>query len=163
MSRHVFGVLALVALAATVGLWFLFNQTTVETLKLGAGMELKYREGLTDILCEEAEKNHLKTEIQWNPHALEALKQVENRELDAAIIPAGLSVPADKVRHVTMLDCQTLHLFVKPEIYPQGLAGLRGHSIFLGPAGTEVRYVAEQVLKYIGLTGGKDYVVDTRA
>ena len=163
MSRHVFGVLALVALAATVGLWYVFNQTTVETLKLGAGMELKYREGLTDILCEEAKTNHLNIEIQWSPHALEALKQVESRELDAAIIPAGLSVPADKVKQVTMLDCQTLHLFVKPEIFRQGLAGLRGHSIFLGTTGTEVRYAAEQVLKYSGLIGGKDYVVDTRA
>ena len=45
----------MLALAAAVGLWYVFNQTTVETLKLGAGMELKYREGLTDILCEEAE------------------------------------------------------------------------------------------------------------
>ena len=61
-----------------------------------------------------------------------------------------------------MLDCETLHLFVKPEIYEQGLAGLRGHSIFMGPPGTEVRCVAEEILKFIGLTGGKDFVVDSR-
>ncbi|MGO9115272.1 MAG: TAXI family TRAP transporter solute-binding subunit [Thermoguttaceae bacterium] len=163
MSRHIFALLALLALGVAVGLAYLFNQTTIQTLKLGAGMELKYREGLTDILCQEAERKELKIEIQWNPHAMDALQQVDKHELDAAIIPAGLSVPAEKVRQVTMLDCQILHLFVKPEIHEKGLAGLRGHSIFMGPSGTEVRYVAEQILKYIGLTGGKDFDVDSRA
>ena len=91
MSRHIFAVLALLALGAAVGLWYYFNQTTVETLKLGAGMELKYREGLTDILCDEAESRDLKIEIQWHPQPLEAIQQVNQHELDAAIIPAGLS------------------------------------------------------------------------
>ena len=45
ISRHIFAVLAVLALGAAVGLWYFFNQTTVETLKLGAGMELKYRAG----------------------------------------------------------------------------------------------------------------------
>ena len=178
MSRHVFAVLALMALGAAVGLWYLFNQTTVETLKLGAGMELKYRAGLADILCDEAINRDLKIEIQWSPQALEAIQKVNKHELDAAIIPAGLSVdqsavPAPqgsaaqdstkKVCQVTMLDCETLHLFVKPEIYAQGLAGLRGHSIFMGQPGAAVRCVAEEVLHFIGLTGGKDFVVDSRA
>ena len=162
MSRHVFAVLALLALGAAVGLWYVFNQTKVETLKLGAGMELKYREGLTDILCDEAKGKDLKIEIQWNPQPLDAIQRVERHELDAAIIPAGLSGPRKKVRQVTMLDCETLHLFVKPEICQQGLAGLRGHSIFMGPPGTGVRCVAEEILAFIGLTGGKDFVVDSR-
>lgn len=172
INRHVFAVLAVAALAAAVGLWYVFNQTKVETLKLGAGMELKYRQGLTDILCDEAEKRDLKIEVQWNHQVADVVQQVNSRELDAAIIPAALSADrsatpaaqqsADKVRQVTMLDCQTLHLFVKPEICEQGLAGLRGHSIFMGPPGTEVRCVAEDILAYIGLTGGKDFVVDVR-
>ena len=61
-----------------------------------------------------------------------------------------------------MLDCETLHLFVKPEICQQGLAGLRGRSIFMGPPGTGVRCVAEEILAFIGLTGGRDFVVDSR-
>ncbi len=48
MSRHIFAVLALLALGAAVGLWYLFNQTKVENLKLGAGIELKYRVGTVD-------------------------------------------------------------------------------------------------------------------
>ena len=163
MSRHVFALLALLALGASVGLWYYFNQTTEETLKLGAGMELKYREGLADILCDEAESRDLKIEIQWKLRAQDAVEQVSKHELDATTIPAGLSIPAEKVRQVTMLDCQTLHLFVKPAIYDRGLEGLRGHSIFMGPTGTGVRSVAEEILKFIGLTGGKDFVVDSRA
>lgn len=178
ISRHVFALLALLALAAAVGLGYFFNQTTIENLKLGAGMELKYRKGLTDILCDEAKERHLKIEIQWHPQPLEAIQKVGEHALDAAIIPAGLSAnhselsaaeqaaaqrAAENVRQVTMLDCETLHLFVKPEIYAQGLAGLRGHSIYMGQAGTGVRCVAEEILKFIGLTGGRDFVVDERA
>ncbi len=164
MSRHVFGVLALVAVAATVGIWYVFNQTTTETLKIGAGMELKYRKDITDILCQEAKNNHLNIEIQWMNHPLEALQQVENHKLDAAIIPAGCSLAekAKEVRQVTMLDPQIVHLFVKPEIYSKGLAGLRGRSIFLGAADTEGHYAAEKVLEFIGLSAGRDFVEDTR-
>ena len=127
ISRHVFAVLALLALGAAVGLWYLFNQTAKETLKLGAGMELKYRAGLSDLLCEEAKSRDLTIEVQWNRQAVELVQQVSKHDLDAAIIPAGLSISAENVQQVTMLDCETLHLFVKPELYEQGIAGLRGH------------------------------------
>src|SRR5208283_3154097 len=43
-----------------------------------------------------------------------------------------------------------------------GLDGLRGHKIFMGSMGTGVRCVAESVLKFTGLTGSKDYTVDSR-
>jgi TRAP-type uncharacterized transport system substrate-binding protein len=162
ISRHIFALLALLALGSAVGVWYYFNQTTEEDLKLGAGLELKFREGLTEILCEEAAAKHLKVEVQWAHQTLDAVDRVNKRELDAAIIPAGLSIPADKVRQVTMMDCEVLHLFVKPAIYEQGLAGLRGHSIYMGSAGTGVHCVAEQVLKFIGLTPGSGYTVDTR-
>ena len=45
---------AIACLAVAVGLWYWFNRISVETLKLGAGMELRYKDGLTDILCDEA-------------------------------------------------------------------------------------------------------------
>jgi TRAP-type uncharacterized transport system substrate-binding protein len=163
MNRHVFAVLALLALAAAIGSWYYFNQTTEEELKLGAGMELKFREGLTDILREEGAAQHLNIELQWTPKALDALDRVNNHELDAAIIPAGLSIPAKQVRQVTMMDCEILHLFVKPEIYERGIAGLRGKSIYLGAAGTGAHCVAEEVLKFIGLSAGRDYSVEARS
>ena len=43
INRHIFAAFAVLSLAAAVGLWFWFNQTIEETLKLGAGMELRTR------------------------------------------------------------------------------------------------------------------------
>jgi TRAP-type uncharacterized transport system substrate-binding protein len=162
VSRHVFAVLALLSLAAAVGLWYWFNQTVEESLKLDPGMELRFREGLTTILCDEAQARHLKIEMPPNHQKVGDVELVSKHELDAAIIPAGLSQPAENVRQVTMMDCQLLHLFVKPEMVPQGLAGLRGRTVLLGPAGSGVRCVAEEVLKFGGLTAGKDFVEDPR-
>jgi TRAP-type uncharacterized transport system substrate-binding protein len=161
MSRHVFALLALVFLAAAVGLWYWFNRTKVESLRLGAGMELRYKDGLTDILCDEAQRKHLNVEVQWTHQPTEAVESVSKHELDAAIIPAGLSMKAD-VRQVTMMDPQILHLFVKPELAPQGLDGLRGHTVFLGTPGSGVRCVAEEILKFAGLAAGKEFVEDPR-
>jgi hypothetical protein len=62
-----------------------------------------------------------------------------------------------------MMDCQILHLFAKPEVAAQGIAGLRGHTVWLGPAGSGVRCVAGEILKYSGLATGKDFVEDPRA
>ena len=47
MSRHVFALLAVVSLATAVGLWYLFNQTSVESLKLGANLELNIKKTWT--------------------------------------------------------------------------------------------------------------------
>jgi TRAP-type uncharacterized transport system substrate-binding protein len=162
VSRHVFALLALVSLAAAVGLWFWFNYTNEETLKLGAGMELRYKDGLTDILCDEAQKRHLNIEVQWTHQPGEAIQKVSKHELDAAIIPAGLSMKADYVRQVTMMDPQVLHLFAKPEVAAQGLAGLRTRVVYLGQAGSGVHSVAAEILTFAGLTAGRDFVEDPR-
>ena len=90
ITRHIFAALAVLALVAAVALWWYFNQTSEETLKLGAGIELKYRAGLTEILCDEAKTRHLQLEIQFSNQAVNALEKVAHHELDAAIIPAGL-------------------------------------------------------------------------
>ncbi len=162
MSRHVFAFLAIACLAVAVGLWYWFNRISVETLKLGAGMELRYKDGLTDILCDEARQKNLKIDVQWTHQPAEAVQQVSTHELDAAIIPAGLSMKADYIRQVTMMDPQILHLFVKPEVAAEGLTGLRGRTVFLGPSGSGVRCVAEEILNFAGLAAGKDFVEDPR-
>ena len=87
MSRHVFALLALLALGSAVGLWYYFNQTSVETIKLGAGMELKYRDGLTDILCDEAESRELIIDIQWKHQAVEAVHlEVGDHQIDGPLL-----------------------------------------------------------------------------
>jgi TRAP-type uncharacterized transport system substrate-binding protein len=164
MSRHIFAILALGSLAAGVGLWYWFNRTAEESLKLGAGTELRYKDGLTDILSSEAQKRNLTIDVQWTHQPAEAVQKVSNHELDAAIIPAGLTIKADYIRQVTWMDPQIVHLFVKPDVPAvDGLAGLRGRIIFMGQEGTGVRCVADEILKFAGLTAGKDFIVDPRA
>ena len=61
------------------------------------------------------------------------------------------------------MDSQILHLFAKPEVAEKGLAGLSGHTVYLGPAGSGVRCVAGEILKYAGLAADKDFVEDPRS
>jgi TRAP-type uncharacterized transport system substrate-binding protein len=164
VSRHIFALLALGSLAAGAGLWYWLERTAEQSLRLGAGTELRYKDGLTDILCDEAQKKHLTINVQWTHQPAEAVQKVSNHELDAAIIPAGLSIKADYIRQVTWMDPQIVHLFVKPNVAAaDGLAGLRGRIIFMGQEGTGVRCVADEILKFAGLTAGKDFIVDPRA
>ncbi len=164
MSRHVFAFLAIASLAAAAGLWYWFIRTAEESLKLGAGMELRYKDGLTDILCDEAQKRHLNIDVQWTHQPAEAVQKVSSHELDAAIIPAGLTIKANNIRQVTWMDPQILHLFVKPDVAAaDGLGALRGGVIFMGQTGSGVRCVAEEILTFAGLTAGKDFIADPRA
>ena len=72
-------------------------------------------------------------------------------------------MPGENVRQVTLLDCEAVHLFVRPEIHGLGLAGLRGKRIHLGTAGSGGRIVAGDILEFIGLRPGEDYADDSRA
>jgi TRAP-type uncharacterized transport system substrate-binding protein len=155
--------LALLALAAAAGFWYVRNKTRTLHLSLGAGVELKYRKGLTDILCDEATQRDLDVKVQWAARSVEAIERVDRHELDAAVIPAGLAVPGENVRQVTLLDCEAVHLFVRPEIYGQGLAGLRGKRIHLGAADTGARIITGEILQFLGMRPGEDYVDDSHA
>lgn len=156
-GRHVFAVLALLALAAVPAIWIWNIKTKDVDLSLGSGMELRYRAGMTDVLGEEASDRDLDIQFHWSTQSAEAIQQVNRRELDAAIIPAGLAIAADNVRHVTMLDCEVLHLFVRAELSKAGVAGLRGKRLYLGPPGSGMRLVAGEVLQFLGMKPGDDY------
>jgi TRAP-type uncharacterized transport system substrate-binding protein len=156
-TAYLFAVLALLALAASAAFGYKGLTARVLHLTLGGGVELKYRAGMADVLCEEAAARDLMVQLQSAGPSAEAIQRVDRRELDAAIIPAGMALPAENVRQVTMLDCEALHLFVKPEVYQQGIAGLRGRSVHLGSQGSGVRTVAGEVLQFLGLKPGLDF------
>ncbi len=134
---------------------------------MGPAWKSKYKKDMDKVFCEEAILHHdLKIDVQWSYQPAEMLQKVSRRELDAAIIPAGLDGAADKagkVCQVTLMDSQILHLFAKPEVAEKGLAGLSGHTVYLGPAGSGVRCVAGEILKYAGLAADKDFVEDPRS
>lgn len=155
---HLLALLAVLALIASVGLWYWNTLNRASRLALGSGVELKYRADLVDILREEAAANELLIDLQRNGRSKDAIERVNRGELDAAVIPSGLALAGDNVRQAAVLECEVLHLFVKPELFPQGVAGLRGKRLSLGPADNGVRILAEEVLKFIGMQPGEDYL-----
>jgi len=159
-GNRLLAVLALGALVAALGFWYWSFQTKISELRLGAGVELRYRKELVNILCQEAAANNLKITVQSSGRATEAIDRVNRGELDAVVIPAGLAVPAENVRQVAMLECETLHLFVRPEVFGQGIAGLKGKRLNLGAAGSGVRILAGEILQFIGMKAGDDYQDD---
>ena len=150
-------VLTLVALGASAGFWYWSTMSKASRLTLASGVELKYRADMIGILQKEAEANELEIKVQPIRCTTDAIAQVDRGELDAVVIPAGLAVKAANVRQVAMLDCEALHLFVKPQVLEQGVAGLRGNRIYLGVPGSGVRIIAEEILNFIELRPGIDY------
>ena len=157
----VLALLAVVALAASAGFWYWSNLSKVSQLSLASGVELKYRADMIGILQKEAQANDLQIQMQPISSTTDAIARVNRGELDAVVIPAGLAVKAANVRQVAMLDCEALHLFVKPDVLAQGVAGLRGKRIYLGTPGSGVRIIAEEILDFIELKPGLDYQAES--
>ncbi len=156
--------MAVLALGVSAGFWYWNSLSTEHPLTINSGVELIYRPALIPVLCEEAAENGLKLEIQKGGGTKESIIGRVNRgELDAAVVPAGLAITGENVRQVAMLECETLHLFVKPEYLAEGIAGLKGLRINLGPEGSGVRIIAGDILNFAGLKAGKDYVDESRS
>jgi TRAP-type uncharacterized transport system substrate-binding protein len=150
--------LALSALAASAGFWYWNTVSKDIPLAINSGVELKYREGMVKVLCDEAAGNGLKLDVQSGGGSKEAIIARVNRgELDAAVIPAGLAIVGENIRQVAILECETLHLFVKPECLADGVVGLKGRRINLGPAGSGGRIIAGDLLKFVGMKAGEDF------
>jgi hypothetical protein len=150
-------VLTIAALGVSAGFWYWSTLAQVSHLGLASGVELRYRADMIGILQEEARARDLDIRMRPVPCATDAIAQVDCGKLDAAVIPAGLAVKADHVRQVAMLDCEALHLFVKPEVLAQGVAGLRGKRVYLGAPGSGGKIIAEEILDFIELKPGSDY------
>lgn len=150
-------ILAISAVAASVGLWWWNTHYSAYQLRLAAGIELTTRKGLVETLVNEAARQELQIQVQSRVRSVDALDLVARGQLDAAVVPAGLSYPADEIRQVAVFDREPLQLFVRPEILPYGIAGLRGKRISLGSPGSGVRAIAGDVLAFVGLKPEEDY------
>jgi TRAP-type uncharacterized transport system substrate-binding protein len=157
-ENRLLAALALGAVAVSVSLWVWHLQAQVHQLRVAAGVEMKYRKELVSILCDEAKQYDLLFDVQQgHSRSADSITQVANGEMDLAMVPAGLALHDDHVRQVAVLDCEPLQLFVRAEIYAGGLAALKGKRLNLGAAGSGVRIIAGEVLKFIGVTAGVDY------
>jgi TRAP-type uncharacterized transport system substrate-binding protein len=98
---------------------------------------------------------------------LEALDEIDSSsEIKLALVVGGVtSRDYPRVRTVTTLTTEHLHLLVKPEFAESGIAGLHGKRIFLGPSATATHHVARDVLDFVGLHAASDgksdgYIID---
>lgn len=148
----------LAALAASAGFWIWNVRTQVYHLQVGAGVELKYRKDLLKILAEEAQAYDLVFSIEpSHSRSADSIARVARGELDLAVVPAGLAIQEPNVRQVAVLDCEPLQLFVRPGMVSNTVAALKGKRLGLGSEGSGVRFIARDVLEFMGLKPGVDY------
>lgn len=157
-TNHLWAILALASLVVMAGFCWWSAQSRVYELRLASSVELKYRSNLIPVLREEAAERNLVLSLQALTRSGDAIRRVASGELDAAVVPAGLAITGEDVRQVAILDCEPLHLFVKPELLESGVSGLRGRRVNLGAPESGVRIIAAEVLGFAGLKAGEDYV-----
>jgi TRAP-type uncharacterized transport system substrate-binding protein len=85
----------------------------------------------------------------------ETLEQVNNRQVDLALVPGGLADPRlENIRQVAALEIDPLHLLVRPELFAdvsRSLGALRGKRVSLGvPAGVG-HSLSSEVLRFAKL------------
>jgi hypothetical protein len=85
--------------------------------------------------------------------ALEAIDLVDSpNPIDLALVPGGVSArDYPNVRQVAALSYETLHLLVRVELAADGVAGLKGRRVNLGPATAATRALARDMLAFAGL------------
>ena len=86
-------------------------------------------ECLAEILVGEATKYGLSIQLSPTPGSEVSLAKVAAGELDAAFVLGDLGFPETEISEMAVLYSEPMHLFVKPELAAQGLAGLRGKTL----------------------------------
>ncbi len=119
-------------------------------------------------IASEAKRHRLDVELTGRPvGALEALELVDTpNPINLALVPGGVARrDYPNVRQVSALALEPLHLLVRAELAGNGLAGLKGRRINIGPTTDAAEALARDVLAFAGLRapatgsgGAGDYV-----
>ena len=126
------------------------------TLSISGGGILTNRHHLVKVLQEEALKSGITLDIQPIHGSVETLKAVSHGDLDLALVQGGLARKIPNVDHVAMLPPETLHILVKPDI--ANIEGLKGKVINMGAIGGGTKIVTKNILDFIELEEGSDYI-----
>jgi TRAP-type uncharacterized transport system substrate-binding protein len=126
------------------------------TLSISGGGILTNRHHLVKVLQAEAQKSGITLEIQPIHGSIETLKAVSQGKLDLALIQGGLSRKIPNVDHVAVLPPETVHILVKPDI--ENIEALKGKIINMGSIGGGTRVVTKNILDFIELKEGSDYI-----
>lgn len=167
MQRY-FREIALLAAALLIFALGIFWQQTPRPkprkLRITAGDATGLRHKLASELVKEARKFGIELELEATAGSEVALAEVQKGRFDLALVQGGLSGEnLDAIRQVSALHVEPLHLLVNETTYiavqSQGLAGLIGRRVNLGPSGSGTHNLAELVLSMAGLesrTGPND-------
>lgn len=149
--------ISIILLLLTVTGYFIYGLLPKEyTLKISGGDILTNRHHLVKVLQEEAAKNGITLDIRPIHGSVEALKAVSKGELDLALVQGGLARKIANVDHVAMLPPEIVHFLVKPEI--NDITELKGKVINMGGIGGGTKIATENILNFIELKEGSDYV-----
>jgi TRAP-type uncharacterized transport system substrate-binding protein len=114
---------------------------------------------LAEQIRAEGARHHLDIVLTTKEYgSLDALKEIDSPdEIKFALIVGGVTTrDYPHVRTVTSLAKEYLHLLVKRELAEQGISGLRGKRIALGPPTTASYHVARDVLAFGNLLPTSD-------
>lgn len=149
---------AILVLALCLGLFAsatLLRPTSPRSYRLGMATDVARRNILlTEQIRAEAAPRRLdivRTEKEYG--TLEALDAIDSQgEVRLALVVGGVTArDYPRVRTLTTLTSEHLHLLTRPELADKGIAGLQGKRIFLGPRTTASHHVARDVLDFVGL------------
>ncbi len=125
-------------------------------LSISGGGVLTNRHHLVKVLQEEALKNNITLNIIPVHGSVETLKAISQGKLDMAFVQGGLSIKFPNVDHVAILPSEAVHILTKPEI--ENMEGLKGKIINMGTIGGGTRIITRNILDFLGLEEGNDYI-----
>jgi len=84
---------------------------------------------------------------------LDAIEQVDlPNPIDLALEPGGVARRNyANVRQVTALSMEPLQLLTRADLAPEGVLGLKGRHVWLGPTTSSAHFLARDVLAFAGL------------
>ncbi|HKI32933.1 MAG TPA: hypothetical protein VKA46_13860 [Gemmataceae bacterium] len=109
---------------------------------------------LAERIAQEADRHGLKVVLSREPHgSLDAIELVDQpNPIDLALVPGGVARREyANVRQVVALSPEPLQLLTRPDLAAEGVRGLKGQRVCLGPATTSLHFLARDVLAFAGL------------
>jgi len=151
-------VLAIGTLAMAARLFLQTHSGPTARISLVAGYAGTTRVLLARTLLSEIQARGVHAELVEGGSTAADLARVHSGEVDLAMISAAFRTPrfAD-VREVAPLYVEALHLVVKEELadsVEQGLAGLHGRTVFIGPPGSATAGLSTSILDFAALMPG---------
>ena len=158
------GALALAAFALALVLIIGSRRPVAQEVSVTAGYQLTTRALIARALAFELRERGVAARLVESGSTADKLRRVNDGEIDFALVSGvfrhrGFS----HVREVGPLFLEALHLLVKSELAEQlgdGLRGLRGRSVDLGPKDSATAALATDVLAFAGVTCAPDPAPD---